>query len=170
MPKSIRTPPENPGNSSIFPLTSGGKTDKILGHISQNARTRKSSPFAPAQRAAVWCEAEGSSGEYHLGAEGLNRSSKPIRTPPLPGRLEWPDRRPAKRVVPQRFAPLSLSGGKGAFLSGSPAGAGGGARLLGKAEHTGPSYCSNSCPAAEECRQGAAKPINIKDKQINGGI
>ena len=71
------------------------------------SETHRESPFG-ARRT-------GGAGEDHLGAGGLNLS-KPLRTPPLPGRLEWPWSFPAaRRVVPQRMFRLCLFRGTEAF-------------------------------------------------------
>ena len=50
-------------------LTFPGKLYRIVGNT-VNSEEEDSAPLGPAQRAAVWCEAEGPAAEDHLGAEG----------------------------------------------------------------------------------------------------
>ena len=83
-----------------------------------NARKRKSNPAQPAQRAAVLVkggEADGRKSPRSLRLNGPD-PTKPGRAAPLSAGLSGRSMPAARRVVPQRFAPLSLFGDRGAFL------------------------------------------------------
>ena len=50
-------------------MTFPGKLYRMVDNI-VNSEEKDSAPLGPAQRAAVWCEAEGPAAEDRLGAEG----------------------------------------------------------------------------------------------------
>ena len=72
----------------------------------------------PPREPPVWCKAEGSAAFVSpRSGPAEPETSRPERVTPLVCQ-EGPRRRAATRVVPQRCAPLSLEGDKGAFCLG----------------------------------------------------
>ena len=119
--------PPDGGKSGILPgiypgksLTSRKKADKIREHLyCCNARKRKSTRLQDAQRAAVWCKADGRMRGRSPWSRGLKRAVGPSGPPPLPGKLKWPGFSYAFRQEEWYrrgfLPPLSLCGDKGGF-------------------------------------------------------